>query len=201
MAKRLFDVVVALISLALLAPLMLLIAVAVRLDSPGPALFRQVRVGRHGREFRLLKFRSMVSDPAARGPLVTAAGDLRITRVGAVLRSSKLDELPQLLNVLRGEMSLVGPRPEVPRYVAAYPRGTRELVLSVRPGITDEASIEFRDESELLAAAPDPEARYIGEILPRKLEIYSRYAREHSFFGDLRIIWRTALRVLRLGDA
>lgn len=199
MAKRAFDLVASAVGLLLLWPLMALIAVAVRLDSPGPAIFRQVRVGRGGREFELLKFRSMAANRAAGGPLVTASGDARITRVGSWLRSSKLDELPQLINVLRGDMSLVGPRPEVPRYVAMYPGHLREVVLSVRPGITDEASIEFRDEGEILKAAADPEATYVGQILPRKLEMYERYVRHHSVAGDLRIIWRTFVRVLRVG--
>jgi lipopolysaccharide/colanic/teichoic acid biosynthesis glycosyltransferase len=195
MAKRLFDLVVASIGLLLFAPLMFLIAVAVRLDSAGPAIFQQVRVGRSGRRFYLLKFRSMISDAPQGGPLLTVAGDPRVTRVGARLRSSKLDELPQLLNVLMGDMSLVGPRPEVPRYVAMYPPEIRELVLSVKPGITDEASIAFRDESLLLAAACDPGAFYVAEVLPRKLEYYARYARERTFWGDIGILWRTVLIV------
>jgi lipopolysaccharide/colanic/teichoic acid biosynthesis glycosyltransferase len=199
MAKRAFDLVASAAGLLLLWPVMAVIALAVRLDSPGPALFRQVRVGRAGREFELLKFRSMVSGRSAKGPLVTASGDARITRVGGWLRSSKLDELPQLINVLRGDMSLVGPRPEVPRYVAMYPGHLRDVVLSVRPGITDEASIEFRDESDILGAAADPEATYVRQILPRKLEIYERYVRDHSLGGDLRILWRTFARVLRVG--
>jgi lipopolysaccharide/colanic/teichoic acid biosynthesis glycosyltransferase len=199
MAKRAFDLVASASGLLLLWPMMVVIALAVRLDSPGPALYRQVRVGRAGREFELLKFRSMVSGRSAKGPLVTASGDARITRVGRWLRSSKLDELPQLINVLRGDMSLVGPRPEVPRYVAMYPRHLRNVVLSVRPGITDEASIEFRDEGDILGAAADPEATYVRQILPRKLEIYERYVRDHSLAGDLRILWRTFVRVLRVG--
>jgi lipopolysaccharide/colanic/teichoic acid biosynthesis glycosyltransferase len=199
MSKRLLDLAAASTGLLLLWPLLVIIALAVKLDSPGPALFRQVRVGLGGREFWLLKFRSMVADPASAGALVTASGDPRITRVGGWLRATKLDELPQLFNVLRGEMSLVGPRPEVPRYVAMYPADLRSLVLSVRPGITDEASIEFRDESALLAGLTDPEAFYVARILPRKLELYARYARDHTLSGDLRILWRTALRVVRFG--
>jgi len=195
MAKRLFDVVAAAIALVLLSPLMLVILVAIRIDSPGPALFRQVRVARGGRPFEMLKFRSMRAD--AGGALITTARDSRITRVGAFARRSKLDELPQLFNVLKGDMSLVGPRPEVPRYVALYPPELRDLVLSVRPGITDEASIEFRNESELLGAAQDPEYCYITEILPRKLELYAEYARHHSLAGDLRIIARTVAALAR----
>lgn len=189
--KRLFDVVAALAGLAVLSPLLLVLGVWVRLDSPGPALFRQERVGRNGARFRILKFRTMRSDSDGLNLQVTASGDRRITRAGAVLRHYKLDELPQLINVLRGEMSLVGPRPEVPRYVVYYPAATRELVLSVRPGITDSAAIVFRDESSLLAAAKDPEATYIHEILPRKLALYADYVRTRSFFGDLMLILKT----------
>ena len=199
MLKRVLDVTVALAGLALLSPLLIVIAVAVRLDSPGPVLFRQQRVGLHGKPFCILKFRSMrwqpVTDtPAA--PALTVAGDARVTRIGRWLRASKLDELPQLINVLRGEMSLVGPRPEVPRYVAHYPPDVRERVLSVRPGITDEASILFRNEGEILSQAADPEHAYLTEVLPRKLAIYDSYARSHSFVGDLRILARTLLRVI-----
>jgi lipopolysaccharide/colanic/teichoic acid biosynthesis glycosyltransferase len=196
MAKRSFDIVIVSIGILVLWPLLLVIALVVRLDSPGSALFRQTRVGRHGREFQLLKFRTMFSDPVVQGPLLTVTGDPRITRFGAFLRSSKLDELPQLFNVLRGEMSLVGPRPEVPRFVAMYPTDVRDLVLSVRPGITDDASIEFRHESELLAKVEDPEALYVTEILPRKLKYYTDYAREHTLWKDVRTIWRTGRCVL-----
>lgn len=193
--KRALDILVAGAGLLLLAPLLLLIACAVRLDSPGPALFRQERVGRRGRPFQIIKFRSMRTAPG--GPQITVSGDARVTRVGALLRASKLDELPQLVNVLRGEMSLVGPRPDVPHYVAMYPPEAREEVLSVRPGITDEAAIEFRDEEDVLARAGDPERVYVEEILPRKLALYRHYVRYRSFAGDLRILWRTARAVVR----
>jgi len=198
MLKRTFDFIMALAGLVLLSPVMLAIAVAIRLDSPGPVLFRQERVGRHGRPFRILKFRSMRWQPVGdrSSPELTVAGDARVTRTGRWLRASKLDELPQLINVLRGEMSLVGPRPEVPRYVAHYPPGVRERVLSVRPGITDEASILFRNEGEILSRSPDPEQAYLTEVLPRKLEIYDAYARRHGLLGDLRILARTFLRVM-----
>jgi len=198
MLKRTFDFVMALAGLVLLSPVMLAIAVAIRMDSPGPVLFRQERVGRHGQPFRILKFRSMRWQPAgdASSPELTIAGDARVTRTGSWLRASKLDELPQLVNVLRGEMSLVGPRPEVPRYVAHYPPEVRERVLSVRPGITDEASILFRNEGEILSRSSDPEQAYLTEVLPRKLEIYDAYARRHGLLGDLRILGRTFLRVM-----
>jgi lipopolysaccharide/colanic/teichoic acid biosynthesis glycosyltransferase len=169
----------------------------VRLDSPGPAIFRQVRMGRGGRPFRMLKFRSMTCAQAPGAPLITAADDARVTRIGALLRRSKLDELPQLVNVLKGDMSFVGPRPELEKYVALYPTQLRDLILSVRPGITDEASIQFSNESHLLAGAADPESYYVQEILPRKLEIYARYARQRSFAGDLRILIHTVAVVAR----
>lgn len=197
MLKRALDLVTALLGLVLLSPVMLVIAAAVRLDSPGPAFFRQQRVARGGRIFEILKFRSMRDLPAGSGKLITVEHDSRITMVGAFLRRTKLDELPQLINVLKGDMSLVGPRPEVSKYVDLYPAEIRALVLSVRPGITDEASIEFRNESALLASAVDPESCYITEILPRKLEIYARYAQKHTLLGDLRILARTLLAVVR----
>lgn len=196
MVKRGFDLLVSAAALLLLWPLLLAIGLLVRLDSPGPALFRQERVGRFGTPFRILKFRTMRSGAGLAGPLITAAGDGRITRIGYSLRATKLDELPQLINVLKGDMSLVGPRPEVAKYVAMYPPADRELVLSVRPGITDEAAVEFRDEGEVLASADDPERLYAEEILPRKLALYGRYVRERSFGGDLRLLWRTVRAVL-----
>ncbi|MBI5259539.1 MAG: sugar transferase [Burkholderiales bacterium] len=195
MAKRLFDLMVALLALLLLAPVLLAIGLAVRLDSPGPVFFRQERVGRQGRLFRIHKFRTMASDAPARGPAVTVGRDARITRIGHVLRHYRLDELPQFIDVLRGDMSLVGPRPEVPRYVAHYPPGLREQVLSVRPGITDPASLAYLDEAGLLAAAADPEREYIEVILPRKLRAQADYAARATLASDLRVLLRT-LRLL-----
>jgi lipopolysaccharide/colanic/teichoic acid biosynthesis glycosyltransferase len=201
MSKRLVDIVVSVAGLVVLAPLMLVIALAVKLDSAGPALYRQVRVGREGRPFEILKFRSMADQGgcAETGALVTAGDDPRITRVGAFLRRWKLDELPQLVNVLTGEMSLVGPRPEVPRYVAMYPPDARREILSVRPGITDDAAIEFRNESDLLAGSNDPERTYIEEILPRKLEHYRSYVRGRTMVGDLRVLLHTLSRIVTGG--
>jgi lipopolysaccharide/colanic/teichoic acid biosynthesis glycosyltransferase len=196
MVKRGFDLLVSASALLVLWPLLLVLGLLVRLDSPGPALFRQERIGRFGRPFRILKFRTMRSGAGPAGPLITAAGDGRITRIGHSLRATKLDELPQLINVLKGDMSLVGPRPEVAKYVAMYPPADRELVLSVRPGITDEAAVEFRDEGAVLASADDPERLYAEEILPRKLALYGKYVRERSFAGDLRLLWRTVRAVL-----
>jgi lipopolysaccharide/colanic/teichoic acid biosynthesis glycosyltransferase len=196
--KRLLDLSVAAVGLLVTAPLLLLIALAVRLESPGPVLFRQRRVGRYGREFEILKFRSMRHDSGP-GPLITAAGDRRVTRIGALIRSTKLDELPQLWNVLRGDMSIVGPRPEVPCYVALYSPEQRRVVLSVRPGITDDASIEFADEAQQLAAAADPETYYATQILPRKIKLYEQYVASQSTTGDLGIIVRTFLRLMSRG--
>lgn len=191
MFKRLIDVVASAAGLLLLAPLFALIAVAIKLESPGPVFFRQERVGRHGRPFRIFKFRTMTVAPATGGVPLTVAGDARITRVGAVLRRSKLDELAQLIDVLRGTMSLVGPRPEVPRYVAHYPPQWRERLLSVRPGITDFASVRYRDENELLARSHDPEREYIEVILPTKLQYALHYVDRPSFANDLRVIGLT----------
>ncbi len=195
--KRVFDLIVAGAGFVVLVPVLAVIALAVAVSSPGPVLFRQQRVGLHGRPFAILKFRTMTHAPEGQGPLVTAAGDRRITPVGRVLRATKLDELPQLWNVVRGDMSLVGPRPEVPKYVAQYPPGVAEKVLSVRPGITDEASILYRDEAEILARAADPERAYVEEVLPRKLELYLRYAQRHSLAGDVGILFRTVASLFR----
>ncbi len=199
MPKRLFDVTLASLGLLLLSPLLLLLAVWVKLDSPGPVFFRQDRVGRFGVPFRIHKFRTMAHDPAQRGPQITVGSDPRITRVGRWLRDHKLDELPQLFDVLQGSMSLVGPRPEVPRYVAMYPAALRDKVLSVRPGITDLASIEFRDENALLSKAADPEAEYIEVVLPAKLRYAAEYVDHATLATDLRLMGLT-LRALVVRD-
>jgi lipopolysaccharide/colanic/teichoic acid biosynthesis glycosyltransferase len=191
MGKRLFDIAFSGGALLVLAPLMLAVALWIKVDSPGPVFFRQQRVGRWGRGFDIFKFRTMHLDAESMGPQVTAGADPRITRAGRWLRRTKVDEFPQFLNVLIGDMSLVGPRPEVPRYVALYPPATRELVLSVRPGITDLASLEFRDESDFLGRSADPEWTYVHEVMPVKLAFYERYVRERSFAGDLAIIRRS----------
>lgn len=189
MAKRLFDIVLSGFGLLVLSPLLLAIAVWVRLDSPGPVFFRQERIGRHGVPFRIHKFRTMTH--GGQGALITVGADRRITRAGAFLRSAKLDELPQLIDVLLGDMSLVGPRPEVPRYVAMYPAGLRDKVLSVRPGITDVASLEYRDESERLAQAADPEQEYVNVVMPAKLQLAAQYVDRASLAFDLQLILRT----------
>ncbi len=188
---RWVEAPVALAGLVAVAPLLAVLGVLIVATSPGPALFRQVRVGRGGREFRILKFRTMHLDAPARGPQITVGRDPRITRAGYFLRKYKIDEFPQFINVLLGDMSVVGPRPEVPRYVAMYPATTRALVLSVRPGITDLASIEYRDENELLGRSADPERTYVEQIMPAKLAYCERYVHERSFAGDIGIIGRT----------
>ena len=190
MSKRLFDMTIASMGLAVLAPVLLLIGLWIKWDSPGPILFLQRRVGRNGRLFDIFKFRTMHYRPVD-GLQITVGRDSRITAAGHLLRRFKLDELPQLLNVLLGSMSLVGPRPEVPHYVAYYPPEIRALVLSVSPGITDWAAIEYKDENNLLAASNDPERTYIEQVLPDKLTHYARYVRERNFWVDLHIIFRT----------
>ena len=187
--KRLFDMAASGIGLLLLAPLLLALAMWIKYDSSGPVFFLQERVGLCGKLFRIIKFRSMRQHHA--GPQITVGEDARITRSGRFIRAYKLDELPQLINVLLGDMSLVGPRPEVPRYVALYPADVRDEVLSVRPGITDLASVQYRSESDLLAASSDPELTYTTVILPAKLALYQQYVRQRSLWLDIRIIGMT----------
>lgn len=192
--KRLLDVAASALGLFVLAFPFLVIAAAVRLDSPGPAFFRQERIGKGGRPFRIWKFRTMGVSAPQEGGSLTVGEDSRVTRVGRFLRRYKIDELPQLVNVLLGEMSLVGPRPEVPEYAFLLPG--QERVWSVRPGITDPTSLELRDESDLLAAQRDPESYYLQVLLPRKTEAYLRYIDERSLVYDVRIILSTLWRLL-----
>lgn len=196
MAKRLFDLSAAALGLLALSPAFLVIGLAIVLDSRGPVFFRQERVGRHGQPFRIFKFRTMRVGADRLGGQLTVAGDARITRVGAALRASKLDELPQLINVVRGEMSLVGPRPEVPRYVAMYDERQRR-VLDVRPGITDPASIRYRDENSVLAAADDPEAAYVRDVMPHKLALNLAYLERRTLASDVGVILATLARIVR----
>ena len=195
-AKRVLDFIVSAAALAVLWPLLAVIAFAVKIDSPGPVFYRQERVGRNGKPFRIFKFRSMVSDADKKGLAITVGRDSRITRVGAVLRKTKLDELAQLLNVLTGQMSFVGPRPEVPRYTALYTPYQRQVLL-VRPGITDYASIAYRNENDMLSGAADPEKMYIEEIMPAKIELNMKYLHEISPLTDLKLILRTIGAVIR----
>ena len=195
-AKRAMDIVLSACALAILWPLLLLIALAIWIDDPGPVFYRQVRVGRNGKTFRIFKFRSMVMDADKKGLAITVGRDSRITRVGAFLRKTKLDELAQLLNVLFGQMSFVGPRPEVPKYVELYTPYQRQVLL-VRPGITDYASIAYRNENDLLAGAPNPETMYIEQIMPDKIELNMKYLREISPLADIRLILKTIVAVIK----
>ncbi len=194
--KRALDLVIALPALLFLSPLFLLIALWIKLDARGPVFFRQVRVGRAGRHFRIFKFRTMAPDAEQRGAQITVGADQRITRSGHFLRRYKLDELPQFINVLRGEMTLVGPRPEVPRYVAHYAEHER-AVLALTPGITSPASLAFRSESELLAQQADPEQFYLAEVMPAKIRADLAYARRANWLSDLGVLAQTVMRILR----
>ena len=192
-SKRIFDLCCVLPGLVMLSPLFLLIAVWIKLDSHGSVFFRQVRVGQFEKPFEIIKFRTM--HPSKQSLQLTIGDDVRITFSGQFLRRYKLDELPQLLNVLKGDMSLVGPRPEVPEYVALYPDGIKEYVLSVPVGITDYASIEFHNESEILATSQRPEFDYVQKILPLKLAYHQQYVKDQSLYLDITLILKTLKRV------
>jgi lipopolysaccharide/colanic/teichoic acid biosynthesis glycosyltransferase len=194
--KRAIDVIVAMVGLAMLSPLLLVIALLVKLTSPGPVLFRQERIGRGFKPFLICKFRTMVADAPNLGRAITVGKDPRITRLGHFLRKMKVDEFPQLFNVLRGEMSLVGPRPEVPRYVELF-REDYQDILQVRPGITDLASIRYRDESTVLQRAEDPEQEYVTRVLPEKIMLAKEYIRHASLWFDLTIVVKTAALLAR----
>jgi lipopolysaccharide/colanic/teichoic acid biosynthesis glycosyltransferase len=188
--KRIFDIVLAALGLLVLSPLLLLVAVLIKLDSQGPVLFKQERIGKSFRPFFIYKFRTMVEDAPKLGGPITYGNDFRITRAGRILRKAKLDELPQLLNVLKGEMSFVGPRPEVPRYVEMF-REDYHDILKIRPGITDLASIKYRAEAALLAHCQNPEEEYVVHVLPDKIRLAKEYRRRSSFFFDLTVIFKT----------
>lgn len=192
-AKRLFDMFFSSLGLVALSPLFLIVALWIKLDSPGPVFFRQVRVGRYEKPFRIYKFRTMVDGAEKMGNQITVESDKRVTKTGAFLRKTKIDELPQLINVVKGEMSLVGPRPEVPKYVALYPEEVKRVIFALRPGITDYAAIEFREESLLLQETENPEKKYVEEILPRKIELYEKYARQRTLLVDFMLILKTIL--------
>lgn len=194
--KRVLDVLLAIGGLVVLLPLFIVLAILVRLDSPGPVFFRQERVGQRGRPFRIWKFRTMVDGAEGMGPGVTASDDSRVTRVGRWLRRAKLDELPQLINVVAGSMSLVGPRPELPRYVALYSPEER-AVLSLRPGITDPATLAYRDEEEILSRAPDPQRHYEDVVMRDKIHVNLEYADRATPLTDLVILLRTVRTVIR----
>ena len=196
--KRVFDFLCSSIGLLVLFPVFLLVMLAIYLESGGPVFFRQERVGKDGVPFHIIKFRSMVDRASEIGPEITSAGDPRVTRVGQFLRRTKLDELPQLLNVWSGEMSIVGPRPEVPSFVALYDDRQKE-VLSVRPGITDPASIAYADEEKILGAASDSYRAYVEQILPQKLELNLQYIKKMSLRSDIKIIFMTIGKILAKG--
>jgi len=193
-AKRVLDFTASLLGVLILWPFFLIIAILIKAEDGGPVFFRQVRVGKGGKHFRIWKFRTMVVDAEHKGGLITVGRDPRVTKVGYWLRKAKLDELPQLFNVLRGEMSLVGPRPEVPRYVGFYSEEQRR-VLELKPGITDPASILYRNENDLLDGVPDPEKVYVEQIMPDKIRLNLEYAARASFWSDLGVILRTLARI------
>jgi lipopolysaccharide/colanic/teichoic acid biosynthesis glycosyltransferase len=194
--KRVFDIVVSALILLLLSPVFLLLAAAIKIDSKGPVFYRQVRVGQYGQDFRIFKFRSMVQDADQKGLALTTEGDCRITRVGKLIRKCRLDEFSQVLNVLEGTMSLVGPRPEVRKYVDAYEPEYLATLL-VRPGVTATASIQFKDEDELLNSGGDPEEIYVDQILPEKMRYNLEYLDHISVWQDLKIMVQTVLAVLK----
>jgi lipopolysaccharide/colanic/teichoic acid biosynthesis glycosyltransferase len=192
--KRLFDIVVSLAGLVLLFPLLLLVAVLVKADSPGPVFFRQERMGRRFRPFFIYKFRTMISDTSGKGRPITVGNDPRITRAGRLLRATKIDELPQLINVFKGEMSFVGPRPEVRQYVELF-RNDYEEILQIRPGITDLASVKYRDEAAILGRSENPENEYVRRVLPEKIELAREYLRRSSLFFDLALLFKTLCKL------
>ena len=193
---RFFDFVLSLVGLVILAPIFIVLAVWIKIDSMGPVFYKQIRVGQNGKDFGLFKFRSMVVDADKKGLITVGGRDPRITRSGYFIRKYKLDELPQLINVLVGDMSLVGPRPEVRKYVDLY-TDEQQKVLSVKPGITDYASIEYMDENEILGKSSDPEKTYIEEIMPEKIKYNMKYINNKNLFEYFKIILLTVLKIVR----
>lgn len=193
---RFFDFVLSLVGLVILAPIFIVLAVWIKIDSVGPVFYKQIRVGQNGKDFGLFKFRSMVVDADKKGLITVGGRDPRITRSGYFIRKYKLDELPQLINVLVGDMSLVGPRPEVKKYVELY-TDEQQKVLSVKPGITDYASIEYMDENEILGKSTDPEKTYIEEIMPEKIKYNMKYIKNRSLIEYFKIIFLTVLKIIR----
>jgi lipopolysaccharide/colanic/teichoic acid biosynthesis glycosyltransferase len=195
MMKRLFDIISSLVGLIFISPIFLVVPILIKLDSKGPVFYKQWRIGKDGKQFKIYKFRTMVRDADKVGSLITARSDQRITRIGKRLRRYEIDELPTLINVLKGDMSIVGPRPEVPKYLHHYGRKYREI-LSVRPGITDLGTLSFRDEAKYLNAQ-NYEDIYETEILPQKLDLYLEYVHNMGFLFDLRIICKTTALILK----
>jgi lipopolysaccharide/colanic/teichoic acid biosynthesis glycosyltransferase len=194
MMKRAFDIVAVTAALVILSPLLAVAALLIKLDSPGPVFFKQERIGRNFRPFWIYKFRTMVQDASTRGGFITVGEDRRITRVGRILRKTKVDEIPQLINILKGEMAIVGPRPEIRHYVELFRRDYEEI-LKVRPGLTDLASLKYRDEASLLATAENPEDEYMTRVLPDKIRLAKDYLERSSFLFDAGLILRTLFRL------
>lgn len=193
--KRVFDIIASFFGLIILSPMLVIVSLAIKVDSKGPVFFKQKRVGKNNKVFEIYKFRTMVTDAEKLGKQITVGNDSRITRVGKFIRKCKLDELPQLINVLKGEMSLVGPRPEVPRYVELY-NAYQNQILLVQPGITDYASIEFRNENEILGKSKNPEKTYIEEIMPTKIDLNVRYIKNIGLQEDIKLIFITIFKVI-----
>lgn len=194
--KRVFDFSTSLMAIIILLPFVLIVAIFIKIDNPGPVFFSQIRIGKKFKPFKLYKFRTMIPDAEKKGLLITSGIDTRVTKVGSVLRQYKLDELPQLFNVLKGDISIVGPRPEVFKYVELFKRDYKEI-LSVKPGITDYATIEFRDEEGVLMKYKNPEDGYIKEVLPKKILLYKKYIKEKNFCTDMKLIFLTLWRIVK----
>ncbi len=195
MTKRIFDIFFSVVGLIILAPILIFISLLIILDSKGGVFYKQKRVGKGNIDFSMFKFRTMRTDSDKKGLLTIGDKDNRVTKVGYLLRKYKIDELPQLINILKGDMSFVGPRPEVRKYVDLYDKG-QLIVLSVRPGLTDFSSLDFINESEILSQSPNPEEAYINIIMPAKLELCKKYIRESSFQTDIKIILKTILKII-----
>lgn len=195
-ATRVFDLIVAFIAIIILSPLFILVSILIKLDSDGPIIFKQVRVGKNEKKFKILKFRTMIVGAEKKGEQITIGNDKRITNVGSFLRKYKLDELPQLFNVLKGDMSFVGPRPEVPKYTRLY-TDKQKGVFKVRPGITDYASIKYRNENEILGNSENPEETYINIIMNDKLNINLEYLKKRNIIEDVKIIFETLVKIVK----
>lgn len=194
--KRTFDILVSFVAIVILFPFFIVVSILIKVDSKGPVIFRQVRVGKNEKNFEILKFRTMVTDAEKIGKQITIGEDKRITKIGRFLRKYKLDEFPQLFNVLKGDMSFVGPRPEVPRYTSLYTDEQKE-VFKVRPGITDYASIKYRNENEILGESENPEETYINKIMNDKLKINLEYLKRKSIIEDIKIIFKTLVKIIK----
>jgi len=197
MIKRLFDIIFSFFGLIVISPLLLVIAILIKKESPGPVFYRGVRMGRGGKPFRIFKFRTMVENAEELGGPSTASDDRRLTKIGLSLKKYQLDEIPQLINVLKGEMSLVGPRPEVPLYIDMMSEEEKKIILSIRPGMTDNASLWDFHEGEILKGSPDPEKTYQEKIRPTKIKLQMEYVKNRSFLLDLKIILKTILKIFQ----